>query len=509
MATPEPALRSIREPHIHALGETCPMCDQPIPNDKAEEVRARMETQERSAALVANTRADQQIAAEKARIEAAAGAKFEELRKEKEEALEKAAADAAIRAEAALAEGRKAAEAALQEQVAAAQKAKADAEQSAAQKVIEAEAKKHQALEQVQAIEEEKARIETAASARVEELRKDKERALEKAAADTAALAEAARAEGRKAAEAALQDQVAGAQKAKADAEQAAAQKVAEAEAKKQQALEQVQTITAEHEEQLSERIAETREALERDKAEALVAAKAASDAETRKLTDKLVTMQRQLEKQRAVELGEGAEVKLFDDLKAAFPSDNIRRVQRGASGADILHTVIHNGQDCGTIVYDSKNTGAWRNDYIAKLISDQTVAKADHAILSTLKFPAGASQLEVRDGVVVVNPARAVAIAGIIRRHMLQVRTLRLSKADRMKKMAAMYDFVTSERCTHLLERVESESGKLLDLQTAEIKAHENHWKKEGHLLRSIQKVKAELDVEFDSIIGACDGEE
>ena len=361
MATPEPALRTIREPHIHALGETCPMCDQPIPNDKAEEARARMETQERSAALVANTRADQQIAAEKARIEAAAGAKFEELRKEKEEALEKAAADAAVRAEAALAEGRKAAEAALQEQVAAAQKAKADAEQAAAQKVIEAEAKKHQALEQVQAIEEEKARIETAASARVEELRKDKEKALEKAAADTAALAEAARAEGRKA---------------------------AEAEAKKQRALEQVQTITAEHEEQFSERIAETREALERDKAEALVAAKAASDAETRRLTDKLVAMQRQLEKQRAVELGEGAEVKLFDDLKAAFPSDNIRRVQRGASGADILHTVIHNGQDCGTIVYDSKNTGAWRNDYIAKLTSDQTVAKADHAILSTLKFP-------------------------------------------------------------------------------------------------------------------------
>ena len=307
MATPEPALRSIREPHIHALGEICPMCDQPIPNDKAEEVRARMETQERSAALVANTRADQQIAAEKARIEAAAGAKLEELRKEKEEALEKAAADAAARAEAALAEGRKAAEAALQ-------------------------------------------------------------------------------------------DQVAGAQKAKADAEQAAAQKVAEAEAKKQQALKQVQTITAEHEEQLSERIAETREALERDKAEALVAAKAASDAETRKLTDKLVTMQRQLEKQRAVELGEGAEVKLFDDLKAAFPSDNIRRVQRGASGADILHTVIHNGQDCGTIVYDSKNTGAWRNDYIAKLISDQTAAKGPpcHSLdveVSGGRVPTGSSR--------------------------------------------------------------------------------------------------------------------
>jgi len=34
-------------------------------------------------------------------------------------------------------------------------------------------------------------------------------------------------------------------------------------------------------------------------------------------------------------------------------------------------------------------------------------------------------------------------------------------------------------------------------------VKAHEAHWKKEGALLKNIQKVKAELTHEIDTIIG------
>jgi hypothetical protein len=90
----------------------------------------------------------------------------------------------------------------------------------------------------------------------------------------------------------------------------------------------------------------------------------------------------------------------------------------------------------------------------VTKLIRDQTAARADHAVLSTFKFPTGTSQVAIRDGVVIVNPARAVAIAHMIRKHLLLVHTLRLSKAERMEKMAALYDFMTSERCALLLNR-------------------------------------------------------
>ena len=420
MPVSESVLQSIPEPdlHTHASSETCPTCDQPIPNDKAREVRARAEAQKRRMDEAANARAEQRIAAEKERIKAEQASAIGELREETERALKKASAEADARVEAAAAEGRKLAEADLQGQVAAAQKAREEAEQAAARKLAESEDQKRQALKRLQAME-------------------------------------------------------------------------------------------ADRDEQVTALVQEVRDALEKDKAEALATARAANDAETRKLTGQLEDLRRKLEKQRAVELGEGAEVKLFDALKAEFPGDGIRRVPRGVSGADVLHTVMHNGQDCGKIIYDSKNAGAWRNDYVAKLIQDQTAAKADHAVLSTLKFPAGATQLEVRDGVVIVNPARAVAIVRIIRRQMLLVHTLRLSKAERSSKMAELYDFITSERCAHLLGRIDTESDALLELQAAEVRAHQNHWKREGTLVRSLQKAKAELDVDIESIIGARDAEE
>jgi hypothetical protein len=248
------------------------------------------------------------------------------------------------------------------------------------------------------------------------------------------------------------------------------------------------------------------REGLERDKADTIAANKAAQDAETQKLSAKLEILQRQLDKQRADDLGEGAHIKLLDALKDEFSGDDIRRIRPGVSGADSLHTITHNGKPSGAILYESKNSTAWRDDYVTKLVRDQTAARADHAMLSTFKFPAGTSQVEVRDGVVIVNPARAIAIARILRKHLLHVHTMRLSKAERTQKMAGIYDFITSERYTLLLTRIDGEAEALLELQASEKTFHENHWKKQGLRLKSIQKVKADLDTEIDTIIGAAD---
>jgi Uncharacterized protein conserved in bacteria (DUF2130) len=97
--------------------------------------------------------------------------------------------------------------------------------------------------------------------------------------------------------------------------------------------------------------------------------------------------------------VGEGAEVDLFEALKKEFPDDDIVRVAKGAAGADIIHKVMHNRKECGTIVYDSKNHLVFRNDHVTKLRSDQLAQRAEHAILSLRKFPATKSQLCTRLG--------------------------------------------------------------------------------------------------------------
>src|SRR4029077_2145216 len=115
---------------------------------------------------------------------------------------------------------------------------------------------------------------------------------------------------------------------------------------------------------------------------------------ETQKLSNKVAELQRALEKKTADELGEGAEVDLFEALKDEFRDDRIERIAKGTPGADVRHVVIYNGRECGIIVYDSKNHGRHRSDHVTKLRADQLAAKADHAILSTRAFPAKTGQL-------------------------------------------------------------------------------------------------------------------
>jgi hypothetical protein len=160
-------------------------------------------------------------------------------------------------------------------------------------------------------------------------------------------------------------------------------------------------------------------------------------------------------------------------------------------------------GQECGTILYDSKNHNQFRNEHVAKLRADQLAAKAEHAILSTHKFPQGTRQLHMQDGVLLANPARVVFLATMVRQHLLQLHTRRLSEIERETKTVALYDFITSERCAQLLARIDERAEGLLEHQTKEIRWHENNWRKQGEAIRAIQKAKVDLENQISSIIG------
>src|SRR5438477_5351878 len=115
MASPQPVLRHPSQPHIHVLGETCPVCDQPIPNDKVEAVRARLAARERALSDTAKAAAAQQIAAERTQTEAAAAAAIEKVRQDSAASIKKVIDESAIKEAAARAAGKAEADTALQE----------------------------------------------------------------------------------------------------------------------------------------------------------------------------------------------------------------------------------------------------------------------------------------------------------------------------------------------------------------------------------------------------------
>jgi hypothetical protein len=318
--------------------------------------------------------------------------------------------------------------------------------------------------------------------------------ALEQARAEAAAAAEqkllAARAEAKLAAETAMTAKLAEFQSKLAQAEQARAT-----------AHQQMTALKEAQEAAVNLKLQEARQALESEKTAAVLAEK----AKVLKLQTELQDMQRKLEGKSAHELGEGSEVDLFEELRNAFEGDRIRRVGKGINGADVIHEVVHNGRVCGKIIYDAKNRDSWQNAFATKLHADKLAERADHAILSSNKFPKGREHLHVQDGVIVASPARVLALAEILRRNVVQTHELRVSNEAREHKTEALYAFITSERCKQLLDSIEVQAGKMLELDTAEEKAHRLTWERRSKLIQAVKKGQTDLAFEIDRIIGTA----
>jgi hypothetical protein len=245
------------------------------------------------------------------------------------------------------------------------------------------------------------------------------------------------------------------------------------------------------------------RELLEQEKTVAVLAEQAKAFEERQKLQEKLALLQKQIENKTAQEIGEGPEADLFELLRSAFEGDRIRRVAKGLSGADVIHEVVRNGQVCGKIVYDSKSRNAWKNEFVTKLKADQLAERAEHALLSCNKFPQGAQQIHVQDGVIIAHPQRVLALAQILRRHIIETHELRVGNEKRDEKTAELYAFITSDRCKQLLEQITLQTQRMLELEAAEERAHRMTWEKRGKLIRSVQKVHSDLCFEIERVIG------
>lgn len=461
--------------HLHLVGDVCPLCDQAIPDERLDEINSRMEAWQQAQANEVTARLQEQFARDKAdaiaKVQADAAAA---LAQQREETAGKVAA--------ARDEARQIAEIQAQEKLDAAERIREAEKTAFAEKLQTAEAAQITATTNLATV-----------TAQLNQVRTESEAALARAKEEAAANEASIRRETEAAVTTKLQERIDGIERARA-----------EAEAKAVAAAQQVDTLKTEHNQQLAQRLAEQREALEQARTEAVNAEKSAAFEEKIKLSSKVEELQRALDKKTAEELGEGAEIDLFETLKAEFDGDRIERVNKGQPGADILHVVVHNGRECGRIIYDSKNHSAWRNDFVTKLASDQMAAKAEHAILSTRKFPSGARHLHVQDGVLVASPSRVAALVKIVRQHLIQTHTLRMSNEERTQKTAALYAFITSERCSDLFKRIDAHAEDLLDIQVKEKKVHELTWKKQGELIRTVQKVTAEIGHEIDAIIGS-----
>jgi hypothetical protein len=161
---------------------------------------------------------------------------------------------------------------------------------------------------------------------------------------------------------------------------------------------------------------------------------------------------------------GEVQEVVLRDLLTEAFEFDAIDDVPKGASGADVLQGVrAPDGRECGTIVWESKRTKSWSDDWLPKLRDDQRASGAALAVIVTQALPAGVRLFTERDGVWICSWSCATALAAALRGRLIDVSLARRVTDGRGEKMQMLFEYLTG---AEFRNRVSGLAEPLADMQ-------------------------------------------
>ena len=161
----------------------------------------------------------------------------------------------------------------------------------------------------------------------------------------------------------------------------------------------------------------------------------------------KLAEEMRRKSEQGSMQLqGEVQELALEELLKAAFPFDVISEVGKGVRGADCIQTVRNNfGQECGKIIFESKRTKDFANDWIEKLKADMRSQGADVALIVTQALPKEMDRFGEKDGVWICSFAEVKAIVQMLRDGIIKISNALKSQENKGDKMHLLYDYLTS----------------------------------------------------------------
>ncbi len=226
---------------------------------------------------------------------------------------------------------------------------------------------------------------------------------------------------------------------------------------KKQQELdEQKKAFELESQRQINQMQVELEEKIKKAEAEKIDFKMKEKEKQIEDLHKLVDEMKRKSEQGSMQTQGEVQELALEELLKNSFPYDLIEEVGKGVRGADAIQIVNnHFGKQCGKIIYESKRTKNFTNEWVDKLKADQRSSQADVAILVTQTMPKEMAHFGERNGVWICSFDEVKPLASVVRDGIIKVSLAMASQENKGEKMQMMYDFLTSTEFRNQMEAI------------------------------------------------------
>lgn len=185
---------------------------------------------------------------------------------------------------------------------------------------------------------------------------------------------------------------------------------------------------------------------------------------------------------------GEVQELAIAEILSSLFPFDLISEVGKGVKGADVIQTVRNKvGADCGTILYESKRTKSFSNDWITKLKTDAVATKADICIIVTEALPDGIDRIGQKDGVWICSFNDFKGLVLVLRESLIKINDAYTSQTNKGEKMQMLYDYLTSTEFRLQVGAIIEGFTDLHDGYIQEKRAMERIWKQREKQLEKV----------------------
>jgi len=185
---------------------------------------------------------------------------------------------------------------------------------------------------------------------------------------------------------------------------------------------------------------------------------------------------------------GEVQELELENLLHTKFPGDTIEPVPKGEFGGDVLQRIINSiGQPSGTILWESKRTKNWSDNWLSKLREDQRTAKAEISVLVSHVLPKGVETFDLVEGVWITHPRSVIPVATILRQSLMEIASVRQSADGQQTKTEMIYQYLTGPRFRQRVEAIVEAFSTMQEDLDKEKKVIMKQWSKRSEQIERV----------------------
>lgn len=192
-------------------------------------------------------------------------------------------------------------------------------------------------------------------------------------------------------------------------------------------------------------------------------------------------------------------EKKLFEELKKHFPNDEILHLK---NIGDVFHKIKYDNQEIGSILYECKKTAKYSKDFIKQIKQDMATRNATYGVLLTYNFDKESSGFKTDQDIIIVHPYGAIYIAEFLRKKLIEIHSLKLSKEELSERAKKLWDYIKSDKFKNNVKDNIHRTKVLMELLEREKAAHEKIWEARNEHYNKIHENTSSIEKESSIIL-------